>query len=108
MHITADTWQSPEAAIVQLFEEVKRHKPSVIYIPDVETWYSTLSDSAIKTFTGILKSLPPTDPVLLLGVLEQASEDEKPDSNMMRDLFGYSSKNSFRLERPNEVSPMLS
>lgn len=87
---------------MQLFEEVKRHKPSVIYIPDVETWYSTLSDSAIRTFTGLLRSLPPTDPVLLLGVLEQASEDDKPDPNMMRDLFGYSSKNSFKLERPNE------
>lgn len=89
---------------MQLFEEVKRHKPSVIYIPDVETWYSTLSESTIRTFTGLLRSLPPTDPVLLLGVLEQASEDEKPNPNMMKDLFGYSSKNSFKLDRPNEVS----
>ena len=89
--------------MVQLFEEVKRHKPSVIYIPDVETWYSTLSDSTIRTFTGLLRSLPPTDPVLLLGVLEHASENDKPDASMMKDLFGYSSKNAFKLEQPDEV-----
>ncbi|KAL1311137.1 hypothetical protein AAFC00_001339 [Neodothiora populina] len=99
-----DSTRSPEAAIVQLFEEVKRHKPSVIYIPDVENWYITLSDSAIKTFTGILRSLPPTDPVLLLGVLEMPTEDHKPDGGMMRDLFGYSSKNNFKLDRPNEAA----
>lgn len=89
---------------MQLFEEVKRHKPSVIYIPDVETWYSTLSDSAVRTFTGLLRSLNPTDPVLLLGVLELSSEEEKPDPNMMRDLFGYSSKNCYQLDRPNELA----
>lgn len=90
---------------MQLFEEVKRHKPSVIYVPDVETWYKTLSESAIRTFTGLLRSLPPTDPVLLLGVLEQASDSEKdkPDPVMMRDMFGYSSKNSFVLGGPSEV-----
>lgn len=87
---------------MQLFEEVKRHKPSVIYIPDVETWYHTLSESAVRTFTGLLRSLPATDPVLLLGVLETSYEDQKPEPAMMRDLFGYSSKNSFKLERPDD------
>lgn len=86
---------------MQLFEEVKRHKPSVIYIPDVETWYHTLSDSTIRTFTGLLRSLSPTDPVLLLGVLEQTSPNEL-DASMMKDLFGYSSKSSYILDRPSE------
>lgn len=98
-----DSTRSPEATVVQMFEEVKRHKPSVIYIPNVDKWYETLADSVIKTFTGLLRSLPPTEPVLLLGVLEATSTDELPDPAMMRDLFGYSMKNMYELKRPDEV-----
>ena len=92
--------QSPEAAVVQLFEEVKRHKPSIIYIPDVENWYTTLSDSTIKTFTGLLRGIQPSEPVLLLGYMELASEEHRPNPAMLRDLFGYSLKNQYDLPRP--------
>lgn len=95
--------QSPEAAVVQLFEEVKRHKPSVIYIPNINTWYDTLADSVKRTFVGLLKSLPPTDPVLLLGILEHEAGDEEPaNPQMLRELFGYSAKNQFELKRLSE------
>jgi hypothetical protein len=83
-----------------LFEEVKRHKPSVIYIPDVENWYTTLSDSTIKTFTGLLRGIQPSEPVLLLGYMELSNDDQKPNSAMLRDLFGYSLNNQYNLDRP--------
>jgi hypothetical protein len=83
-----------------LFEEVKRHKPSVIYIPDVENWYNTLSDSTIKTFTGLLRGIQPSEPVLLLGYMELSNDDQKPNSAMLRDLFGYSLNNQYNLDRP--------
>ena len=100
--LMSDTTRSPEAAIIQLFEEVKRHKPSTIYIPDVETWYHTLSESAIKTFTGLLRGIQPSEPVLLLGYMELQNEAHKPDPDMLRDLFGYSLKNQYELSRPDE------
>ncbi|KAL2357085.1 ATPase family AAA domain-containing protein 2 [Cryomyces antarcticus] len=99
-----DSTRSPEAAVVQLFEEVRRHKPSVIYIPNIDVWYSTLSDSTIRVFTSLLHSLPPTDPVLLLGILETVSETDQPDQAMLRDLFGYSTKNQYHLSRPDELA----
>jgi len=98
-----DSTRSAEAAVVQLFEEVKRHRPSVIYIPNVDVWYRTLQEPVIRTFTGLLRSLNPTDPVLVLGVLEASSPEEKPDQNMMRDLFGYSAKGAYVLKRPDQV-----
>ena len=67
--LDTNTAQSPEAAVIQLFEEVKRHKPSIIYIPDVENWYTTLSESTIKTFVGLLRGIQPSEPVLLLGYM---------------------------------------
>ena len=102
-----------EAAIVQQFEEVKRHKPGVIYIPNVDVWYRTLGQSAIKTFTGLLRSLAPTEPILLLAILEEGPEEEDKEvkkenaefeARMLRDLFGYSLKNQYKLARPDELA----
>ena len=97
--LLSDSTRSSEAAIVQLFTEVKRHKPSVIYIPNVDVWYRTVGNAVISTFLGLLRTLTPTDPILLLGVLECQENEADPD--MIRDLFGFSRKNQFRVERPN-------
>lgn len=99
-----DSTRSAEAAVVQLFEEVKRHKPSVIYLPNIDIWYETMGMQVIRTFNALLKSLSPTDPVLVLGVMELKSRDEKPNPDMMRELFSRSRKNCFVLDRPGEVS----
>ena len=94
--------QSTEAAVVQLFTEVRRHKPSVIYIPNVDVWYKTVGSAVISTFMGLLRTLAPSDPVLLLGVIE--SERDFVDRIMVKDLFGVSSKNEFEISRPDRVS----
>lgn len=88
--------------MVQLFTEVRRHKPSVIYIPNVDVWYMTVGSTVISTFLALLRTLAPTDPVLLLGVLE--CEEKDIDRQMLRDLFGYASSNQFRIEWPDRVS----
>ncbi|OAX83061.1 hypothetical protein ACJ72_02579 [Emergomyces africanus] len=99
--LISDSTRSPEASVVQLFTEVKRHKPSVIYIPNVQTWYETVGQTVISTFLGLLRSLPPTDPVLLLGVLEDDADNI--DTTMMRNFFGFSKKNRFDLHAPESL-----
>ncbi|KKZ63983.1 hypothetical protein EMCG_01737 [[Emmonsia] crescens] len=99
--LLSDSTRSPEASVVQLFTEVKRHKPSVIYIPNVQTWYETVGPTVISTFLGLLRSLPPTDPVLLLGVLEDDGDNTEP--TMMRNFFGFSKKNRFDLHAPESL-----
>ena len=86
---------------MQLFTEVKRHKPSVIYIPNVDIWWQTLSETVKSTFLGLLRSIPPTDPVLVLGVLENDKTEE--DEQMIKDLFGFSKRNQFKLKKPEKV-----
>lgn len=91
-----------EQVIVGLFTEIRRHKPSVIYIPNVEAWYATLSGTvAFITFQTMLRSIPPTDPVLVLATAESDKED-LPDE-LLRDLFGFSKKNRMELTRPERV-----
>lgn len=100
--ILEDPSRTPEAAITQLFTEVRRHKPSVIYIPYVDVWYQTLPGPAIKTFRLLLRSIGANEPILLLGVMELESEKDRPDPQMMMDLFSFSRHNLFDLKRPDQ------
>lgn len=89
--------------MVSLFTEVRRHKPSVIYIPNCEAWYATLSGStALVTFQTMLRSIPPTDPILVLATAE-GDKSEIP-SELFRDLFGFSRKSRMEIPRPEQVT----
>jgi hypothetical protein len=52
----------------------------------------------------MLRSIPPTDPVLVLGIID--GDPDKADPNMLRDLFGFSRANRFTIKRPSKVSPI--
>ncbi|KAJ2906865.1 hypothetical protein MKZ38_010363 [Zalerion maritima] len=91
--------QPPEQVLVRLFAEVKRAKPSIIYIPDVDVWHATLSAGAtLLTFRTMLRSLPPTDPILVLGTCECEIQDLPPE--VVKDIFGFSKRNRFEIPRP--------
>ncbi|KAI9746699.1 MAG: hypothetical protein M1818_000413 [Claussenomyces sp. TS43310] len=100
--IYSDSARSAETAIVQLFAEVKRHKPSVIYLPGIDTWYHTLSEAVITTFLGLLRAIPPTDPILVLGIAD--SEPKDLSHGMVREFFGFSKKNQYNIERPSRAA----
>ncbi|KAH7170314.1 hypothetical protein EDB81DRAFT_775061 [Dactylonectria macrodidyma] len=95
-----------EQVIVGLFTEVRRHKPSVIYIPNIEAWYASLSGSlAFITFQTMLRSIAPTDPVLLLATAESDHKSEiLPE--LFRDLFGFSRKSRMEIPRPEKMNRM--
>ncbi|KAE8144270.1 hypothetical protein BDV25DRAFT_167233 [Aspergillus avenaceus] len=96
--LLSDSTRSPEAAVIQLFSEVKRHRPSVIYIPNLESWTETVGQAVVSTFMGLLRSIPPTDPVLLLGV--QEVHGEETDNALLRQMFGFSKRNFYDLKAP--------
>lgn len=83
---------------MSLFTEVRRHKPSVIFIPNVDAWWTTLGDAALTTFTTMLRQIAPTEPVLVLGTAETSRELVPPP--IMLELFGYSKKNRVMIPRP--------
>ncbi|KAK3682641.1 hypothetical protein B0T22DRAFT_290854 [Podospora appendiculata] len=87
-----------EQVIVSLFTEVRRHKPSVIYIPNVDVWWTSIGDSAITAFTTMLRNIPPADPVLLLGTSETVPEYITPE--ILKELFGFSKRNRAVVDRP--------
>lgn len=103
--LMGDATRSIEAAIVQSFIEVKRRKPSVIFIPEIDIWYSSISDQALATFKGLLQSIPANEPILLLGITENEIKDLQPQ--MLMDFFGYSRKDRFELRKPDKVCSLL-
>ena len=87
---------------MQLFTEVRRHKPSVIYIPNVNTWYETVGKTVISTLLSLLRTLAPTDPILVLGIVE--CDEQDIDRDMIKDLFYFSRRNQYDIQRPTMVS----
>jgi len=59
-----------EAAIVQLFVEAKRHQPFIVYIPSLIGWCAAVSETSQSTVRAMLDSLAPTDPILLLTIVD--------------------------------------
>lgn len=94
-----------EQVIVSLFTEVRRHKPSVIFIPNVDAWWTTLGDAALTTFTTMLRQIAPTEPVLVLGTAETSRELVPPP--IMLELFGYSKKNRVAIPRPEREQRVI-
>lgn len=85
-----------------MFIEVKRHKPGVIYIPNVDNWSTALGSAAMTALVNMLKTVPPTDPILVLATAE--CEENEIDGDIIKNLFGYSKKNRMEIARPNAVS----
>jgi hypothetical protein len=86
----SDSTRTPEAELVQLMIEARRHTPSVVFIPNIETWFYTISDAARSTFRGILRNINPTESILVLGLADSDYESLDPQ---VKELFGYSSEN---------------
>lgn len=102
--LLGDSARTPEAAIVQLFVEAKRHKPSVIFIPGLVQWATSSSDSVRSTVKALLEGLSPADPILLLAVAEEPVEFLPRD---VRSWFGYLNDNKVQIEAPNVEARQL-
>ncbi|KAF9586664.1 hypothetical protein BGW38_010665 [Lunasporangiospora selenospora] len=68
--LMSESSRTPEAACVQFFVEVKRHSPSVIYVPYIDMWWAAITDTIKATFSNLLDELNPEDGILFLATSE--------------------------------------
>ncbi|KAF9395647.1 ATPase AAA domain-containing protein 2B [Podila verticillata] len=95
--LMSESSRTPEAACVQYFIEVKRHAPSVIYIPHIDVWWTVVSDAVKATFSNLLEDLNPEDGILFLAT------SETPLSGLpiaIRRWFLSSAKGRIELSKP--------
>ncbi|KAG0150225.1 hypothetical protein CROQUDRAFT_652646 [Cronartium quercuum f. sp. fusiforme G11] len=97
-NLISDSTISPDARCVQIFNEAKRHKPSVIYIPSLHNWDMPLLEGVRPTIGSLLDELKSSDPILLLGVVDCPFE-QLPRS--LRSWFGITQTNRIVLEPPS-------
>ncbi|KAH9061999.1 AAA-domain-containing protein [Lactarius vividus] len=96
--LLSDSTRTSEAAIVQLFVEAKRHQPSIIYIPSLLGWCGAVSETARSTVHAMLGTLAPTDPILLLAIVDG------PFTSLPRDVrawFGPTRENRVEVTNPS-------
>ncbi|KAK7053794.1 AAA-domain-containing protein [Favolaschia claudopus] len=98
--LLSDSTRTPEAAIVQLFVEAKRHAPAVVYIPALLGWCAAVSETARATVRAMLDTLAPADPVLLLAVVDGRFADLPRD---VRAWFGVGGGGRVELSVPSAV-----
>ncbi|KAJ7124553.1 hypothetical protein C8R44DRAFT_620224 [Mycena epipterygia] len=96
--LLSDSTRTPEAAIVQLFVEAKRHAPAVVYIPALRGWCAAVSETARATVRAMLDTLAPADPVLLLAVVDGRFTDLPRD---VRAWFGVGVSGRVELDAPS-------
>ena len=103
--LVSDSGRTMEAACVQLFVEAKRHKPSILFIPSLLTWVQTVNDTVRMTIKGLLEGLEPSDPILLLAVVDGLLSDLPSD---VRGWFGFGKGNRITMTAPQLVSSSAS
>ncbi|KAF8992931.1 hypothetical protein BDQ17DRAFT_1253402 [Cyathus striatus] len=96
--LLSDSTRTVEAAIVQLFVEAKRHQPSVIYIPSLVGWCAAVSETSRSTVRAMLDTLAPTDPILLLAIVDGSFSELPKD---VKAWFGPSRENRIQISAPS-------
>ncbi|EEB09484.1 ATPase with bromodomain protein [Schizosaccharomyces japonicus yFS275] len=62
-----DPEQHVEAKMIELFSIARQRQPSILYIPDIDTWQALLPEGTLNFFSHLHKSIPPLEKVLLLA-----------------------------------------
>ncbi|KAF3177981.1 hypothetical protein EYR41_006507 [Orbilia oligospora] len=88
--LMGDPAKNAEATLIQIFTELRRHKPSVLYIPDLENWFQAVSNDVLMTFLHLVGSIGSSERILIVGVT--SAEISEISATIVRDLFGYSRK----------------
>jgi SpoVK/Ycf46/Vps4 family AAA+-type ATPase len=99
--LMSESSRTPEAACVQFFVEVKRHAPSVIYIPHIDVWWTVMTDAVKATFSNLLEDLNPEDRILFLATSETPLKDLPVT---VRRWFVSSVKGRVELSKPDRAS----
>lgn len=93
-----DVTRTPELCIVQTFIEARRHQPSIIFIPNIDTWFDVMPHSAKATLSGLLRNLRSNEKILLLGIADRTYDELDTEIKMTLGFLGE--LNSVTLTNP--------
>lgn len=97
-----DATVPPETVVIQAFQELRRHSPGVLFIPELTNLIENLPPSVRATLRDMVRSLDSSDRILILGALDKP-EEEAVVTQDMQDIFGFSKDAFHFLEEPNKA-----
>ncbi|KAL6933985.1 hypothetical protein ACO0R3_001768 [Hanseniaspora guilliermondii] len=90
----ADLGKSMDQAIITAFNEAKRRQPSILYVPNADTWAECISNSQL-IFKSMMQSIQASDKVMVLFSGETYSDS-------LDYLFVRNKKNVFQVRNPDK------
>ncbi|XP_041268950.1 ATPase family AAA domain-containing protein 2-like [Onychostruthus taczanowskii] len=87
----------PDETCVQLMREAQRSAPSIIYVPQIPSWWETVGTTLRSVFTTLLQSIPRFTPVLFLATSNVQLKDLPEEIKV---LFNNEYEEVFRIPRP--------
>ena len=104
--LLGDATSSAEATMIRLFAEVKARKPSVILIPNTQSWCSILGQQVVSTLCGLLRSVHPSDLIMVLGIseIDKHEQSDEVEQQFMQRVFGYAKRHQFTLAHPDQFA----
>ncbi|NXS15306.1 ATAD2 protein, partial [Mystacornis crossleyi] len=88
---------SQEETCSQLIREAQRTAPSIIYIPQIPSWWAAVGPTLKAGFTGLLNNIPYFAPVLLLATSDVPHEDLPEE---IKALFNTNREEVFNIPQP--------
>ncbi|KAI1243444.1 hypothetical protein IHE44_0001065, partial [Lamprotornis superbus] len=86
-----------ELSFYQLMREAQRSAPSIIYVPQIPSWWETVGPTLRSVFTTLLQSIPRFTPVLLLATSDVQLKDLPEE---VEALFNNEYEEVFKIPRP--------
>lgn len=83
-----DVTRTPELCIVQTFIEARRHQPSIIFIPNIDTWFDVMPHSAKAVLSGLLRNLRSNEKILVLGISERTYDELDTEIKLILGFLG--------------------
>ncbi|XP_066530483.1 ATPase family AAA domain-containing protein 2-like [Hoplias malabaricus] len=93
----------PEEACAQVFSEAKKTSPSILYLPNIQKWWDTVSATLKSTFLSLLQDIPSFSPILLLVTSDFPHEDLDEE---LQNLFCVEYGEVFSVPEPSQVERM--
>jgi len=91
-----------ESTIISSFQELSRHSPVAIYIPNIDLWWNSVSDVIKNIFLMNLEDFESKYPIFFLATCNQKAR-EIPEILKLFNLIPSMNLNNLGLKRVYEV-----
>jgi hypothetical protein len=93
--------RTPEEACVQIIQEAQRTAPSVLFVPDVQSVWSSTQNAFHSIFLSLINAIPSSTTIVLVATAE-CPFSSLPDE--LQGPFSRITSNIYEVDTPNEIS----